>query len=173
MVAEGTGGELRLPLHSPWVTSPRGRRSPLDPVLSTPALLPTARSCGRALHVSSCQHLVEGAEESPPSSGVIHKVPGCPIQFILSLKQVSSYQDSAPCLSSPPAPGGPPTSATWAGASPYDTACLPPPTPGPGCPSAWNALPGASRRVWFLRPLRLSLDTGSTRQPSLVPPRAA
>ena len=95
------------------------------------------------------------------------------IQFILSLKQVSSYQDSAPCLSSPPAPGGPPTSATWAGASPYDTACLPPPTLCPGCPSAWNALPGASRRVWFLRPLRLSLDTGSTRQPSLVPPRAA
>lgn len=54
--------------------------------------------------MSSCHHLVEGAEESPPSLSVIDKVPGCPIQFILPLKEVSGCQDSPPCLSSPPAP---------------------------------------------------------------------
>lgn len=150
---------------------PQGTLCPLGPVLSTPALLPTAWSRGRASAcLLSCRASVEGLRRaSLPqvlSAGcrdapAIHSLPEAGLR--LSGPQPLPVQ--------PTCSWGPPTSATLAGASPYDTAFPSHPLPRPllclECPSC------TSRRVWFLRPLRLSPDTTSTRQPSLMPPERA
>ena len=114
-----------------------------------------------------------GLRRARPSLNVIHEaatVPGRPIQCILSPEAGLHLSGPTPLPAQPTCSCGTSDPSHAAGASPYHTAHLPPLTLCPGCPSAWNSLPASSWRVWFLCPSRLSLDTTSSGQLSLMPP---
>lgn len=108
-----------------------------------------------------------GAEERASLPQVLSQ--GCRMPpAIHSLPKVWSpaIKTPAPCLSSPPAPGGP-SDLSHAGWQPLPTILPSPPTlaqavPLPGTASSCSISEG----LVPAGPLRLSLDTTSTRQPS-------
>lgn len=149
---------------------PQGTLRSSGSVLSTPALLQQRGHVGGPPRVFLPASR-GGAEESLPSSSVIRRVPGCPLQSF-SPERVSDYQDSSPLHCQPTCSWGT-SDLSPRGLVPlplYDTAF--PSHPCPGHPSAWVTLLQHLGGFGSLRPLRLSPDTASTRH-FLMPPRRA